>query len=81
MLSERFINFSFGIDAMQNLLTVFYYSVMTQMADRSQTSTGLSVNIYGGLHKVLTLPATSFASKTNSVMFLERPMGMQLYFN
>ena len=28
------------------------------MADRSQISTGLSVYVYGGLHKVLTLPAT-----------------------
>ena len=41
------------------------------MANRSQTSTGLSVYVYGGLHKVVTLPATSFASKTDSVMFLK----------
>ena len=27
------------------------------MADRSQTSTGLSAYVSGGLHKVLTLPA------------------------
>ena len=40
------------------------------MADRSQTSTGLSVYVYGGLHKVLTLPATVLLAKTNSVMFL-----------
>ena len=42
------------------------------MADRSQTSTGLSVYVYGGLHvnKALTLPATVLLAKTNSVMFL-----------
>ena len=33
---------------------------MTQMAVQSQISTGLSVYVYGGLHKVLTLPATAF---------------------
>ena len=27
------------------------------MADRSQTSAGLSVHVYGGLYKVLTLSA------------------------
>ena len=43
------------------------------MADRSRsrTSTSLSVYVYGGLHKLLTLPATFVASKTNSVMFLQ----------
>ena len=45
-----------------------HYFLVTQMADQSQTSTGLSV--YGGVHKVLTLPATVFLAKTNSVMFL-----------
>ena len=40
------------------------------MAYLAQTSTGLSVYVYGGLHKVITLPATFFASKTNFVMFL-----------
>ena len=30
---------------------------MTQLADRSQTSPGLSVHLCGGLHLVLTLPA------------------------
>ena len=41
------------------------------MADQSQsqTSRGLSVYVYGGLHKVLTLPATVLLAKTNSVMF------------
>ena len=43
---------------------------MTQMADRSQTTTGLSVYVSGGLHKVLPLPATVLLAKTNSVMFL-----------
>ena len=33
------------------------------MADRSQTSTGLSVYVYDGLHKVLTLPATVVRKK------------------
>ena len=36
----------------------------------SQTSTGLSVYVYGGLHTVLTLLATVLLEKTNSVMFL-----------
>ena len=35
------------------------------MADRSQTFTsGLSVYVYGGLHEVLTLPATVLLAKT-----------------
>ena len=38
----------------------FHYFLVTQIADRSQTSTGLSVYVYGGLIKVLTLPATFF---------------------
>ena len=42
------------------------------MVDRSQTSTGLSVYVYGGLHKEPTLPATVLLAKTNSVMSLER---------
>ena len=33
------------------------------MADRSQTSSGLSVYVHGGLHKVLTLPATVLLAK------------------
>ena len=33
------------------------------MADRSQTSTGLSVYVYGGLHKVLTPPAIVLLAK------------------
>ena len=41
---------------------------VTKMAERSQTSTGLSV--YGELHKVLTLPVTVLLAKTNSVMSL-----------
>ena len=40
------------------------------MVDRSRTSTGLAVYVYGGLRKVLALPSTFFASKTNSVMLL-----------
>ena len=42
---------------------------VTQMADRSQTSAGLSVFVYGGLHKVPTVEPVLLA-KTNSVMFL-----------
>ena len=38
------------------------------MADRSQTSTGLLVYIYGGLHKVCTLPATVLLAKP--IMFV-----------
>ena len=34
------------------------------MADRSQTSTGLSVYVHGGLHEVLTLPTTVLLAKT-----------------
>ena len=33
------------------------------MADRSQTSAGLSVYVYGGLHKVPTLPVTVLLAK------------------
>ena len=44
------------------------FFIVTQMAGLSQTSTGLSVYVYGGLYRVLTLPAT--VSKTNSAMFL-----------
>ena len=36
---------------------------MTQLADRSQTSTGLSIYVYDGLHYVLTLPATFLPAK------------------
>ena len=56
-------SFLFGTEAMQNVLSVFHCSLVTQMADRSQTSTGLSVYVYGGLHKVLTLPATFLLAK------------------
>ena len=31
--SERFIDFCFGIDAMQNVQSIFHYSLVTQMAD------------------------------------------------
>ena len=62
-LSERFIHVCFGIEAMQHLLSFFHYSLVTQMADRSQTSTGLSVYVYGGLHEVLTLPSTFLLAK------------------
>ena len=41
------------------------------MTDQSQTSIGLSVYGFGGLHKVLTLPATVLLAETNSVMFLK----------
>ena len=46
---------------------LFLYFLLTQMADRSQTSTGLSDYVYGGLHKVLTLPA-----KKTSVIYFKR---------
>ena len=44
------------------------------MTDRSPTSTGLSIYVNGGLHKVLTLPATVLLAKTNYVMFLKTSM-------
>ena len=52
------------------------------MADQSQTPTGLPVFVCtwlihnGGLHQVLTLPATVLFVKTNSVVFLY----MKVYF-
>ena len=48
-------------------LTDAFFFLVT---NRSQTSTGLSVHGYGGLHKVLTMPATVLLAKTNPVMFL-----------
>ena len=42
---------------------LFHCSLVTQMADRSQTSTALSVYVYDRLHKVLTLPATVLLAK------------------
>ena len=41
----------------------FPYSLMTQMAVWSQTSTFLLVYVYRGLHKVLTLPVTVLLAK------------------
>ena len=70
LLSERFTLLFFCTDAMQNLSYVFQYSLVTQMADRSQTSTGVSLYVYGELHKVLTLPATLLLAKNISVMSL-----------
>ena len=46
----------------------FFTIFLTQMADRSQTSTGLSKC---GSKKVLTLPASVLLAKNNSVWFLE----------
>ena len=40
------------------------------MANQSQTYRGLSVYVYAGLRKVLTLQATVLLAKTNSVVFL-----------
>ena len=56
-----FYFFKVYINVMQNV---------TQMADRSQTSTGLSVRVYGGLHKVLTLSETVLLAIINTVTFL-----------
>ena len=44
----------------------FHYFFVTQIADRSQTSTCLLVNVYGGLHEVLTV----LLAKTIYVIFL-----------
>ena len=54
---------------LKKLETLIVFSLVTQMADRSLTSTGLSVYVYGGLHEVHTLPATVLLAKTNSVKF------------
>ena len=43
---------------------------MTQIADQSKTSTGVSVYVNDGLNKVLTLPAAVLLVKNKSVMFL-----------
>ena len=40
-----------------------HYFLVTQIADRSQTSAGLSVYVTGGLHKVPTLPVTVLLAK------------------
>ena len=44
------------INFMQNVGSVFHYFLVINMADRFQTSSGLSIYVIGGLHKVLTLP-------------------------
>ena len=60
------------IDVMQNVYeSVFHYFLVTQMADRSQTSTGVLVHVYGRLYEVLTLPATVLLAKTCSFNFQE----------
>ena len=41
------------------------------MADRSQTSRGVSVYVYGGLHKVFTLPATDLLANMFSNVLLK----------
>ena len=56
----------------------FFTLLVTQMADQSQISTGLSVHICCGLHKVLTLPETVWLATNNSVMFLKRQGGKVL---
>ena len=54
-------------------MRIVHYFLVTQIADRSRTSTGLSVYVYGRLHKVLTLPATILLAKT--IMYV--PLGNQ----
>ena len=44
------------------------------MANRSQTATGLSVYVYGGLHKVVTLPATVLLAKKKKKPILSQPL-------
>ena len=60
---------------MQKCETVFHYFLGTQMADRSQTSIGLSayIHVSGGFHKVLTLPATVLQQN----QFLNVPLNYQ----
>ena len=63
-LGERFIPFVFNV-VMPNVYSVFHYSLVTQMADRSQTYTGLSVHVHVGLQIVLTPPATVLSAKNH----------------
>ena len=60
-MSVRPTYFSFASMSFKMCKQVFHYFSVTQMADWSQNSTGVSVYVYGGLHLVLT---------TNSVIFL-----------
>ena len=68
---------------MQNVWSVFLYSLVTQMADRSQTSTALSVYLYGGLQKMLTLPATvlldnfPYGATTFSLIFTKKDISLR----
>ena len=68
-LYERFIKIKLNRCHGKSVIG-FQYSLVTQMADRSQTSTGVSLYVYGELHKVLTLPATLLLAKNISVMSL-----------
>ena len=54
----------------KSIIDFLNYFLVPQMAGRSQTSTDLSVYVYGGLHKVLTLPAHVLLGKDKSEMFL-----------
>ena len=71
-LSERFIHFSFCIDVMKKWVNGF--PLFSRDPDGRSISNfyklSLSVYVYGGLHKVLTLPANVWLAKINSVMFL-----------
>ena len=49
------------------------------MTDRSQTSTGLSECVHGGLHKVLTLPATVLLAKPIQQTNNKQPRTLHAY--
>ena len=64
--SERFIHFCFASMSSKMHLNrfFFHYFLLTQIVDGFQTSTGLSVYVYGGLQLwLLTLPATILFAK------------------
>ena len=64
--------FIFILASMQCKIYNRFFTILSwpRWRNRSQTSTGLSVYVYGGLYKVLTLPAPVLLTKNNSVMFL-----------
>ena len=60
-------NFLFGS---MSCKCVISFSLFSCDPDLTQTSTGLSLCIYGGLLKMVILPATVLLPKTDSVIFL-----------
>ena len=46
------------------IVFIFHYSLVTKMADRSHTSTGLSVHVFGGLQSAYTASNCFVSKKT-----------------